>query len=244
MSSRKVIKYSSWIFLNISFVIWLIFFLMRISGKLTSWSWIRIFSPLYVTFILLIFFAGSSALKSSDIGYFIWSILSTCSLGIFVVLVSVKLNSPSDANVNLFYVLIPLWVFLGLAMLLRNDSRNDNGKQKNYRTKGFKKNFRIFYPSFIVYFTIYTILELISQTTYLLSWTIKFIPFFIFIGTNILVLLTKLGEPGFDMTVTGLVCAFLILLYLYLIGKIGHIAIPFIPIYIIVPIAFILGFFI
>ncbi|KAN0043114.1 hypothetical protein ACTA71_010751 [Dictyostelium dimigraforme] len=244
MSARKGIKYSSWIFLNISFVIWLIFFLMKISGKLSSWSWIKIFSPLYITFILLIFFAGSAALKSSDFGYFIWSILSVCSLGIFSVLVSIKLNSPEDPNINLFYVLIPLWVFLGLAMLLRNDSRNDNGKRKNYRTKGFKKNFRIFYPSFIVYLTIYTILELISQTTYLLSWSIKFIPFFIFIGTNILVFLTKIQEPGLDMIVTGLVCSFLLLLYLYLIGKIGHIAVPFIPVYIIVPFSFILGFFI
>ncbi|KAK5575870.1 hypothetical protein RB653_007004 [Dictyostelium firmibasis] len=243
MSTRKGVKYSSWIFLNISFVVWLILFLMRISGKLTSWSWIKIFSPLYISFILLIFFVGSSALKSSKFEYFVWSTLSVCSLGIFVVLVSIKLNSLDDPNVNFFYVLIPLWVFLGLAMLLRNDSRDDNGKQKNYRTKGFKKNFRIFYPSFIVYLTIYTILELVSQTIHQLSWSIKFIPFFVFIGTNILVLLTKIKEPGFDMIITGLVCSFLLLLYLYLIDKIGHIAIPFIPVYIIVPFVFILGFF-
>ncbi|EGC32673.1 hypothetical protein DICPUDRAFT_81517 [Dictyostelium purpureum] len=210
MGSVKFFKVLSWILSNVLLVFWLIVFLMKISGKLTSWT----------------------------------CVLSTLSFSVFVIMTSVKLDEPKNENVSIINCLIPLWVFLGLAMLLRDDSRKKKNEQPRFRNRGIKKVFKIFYPNAIVYFTIYTILEVISQEVTPLSWTVRFIPFFIFIATTILTLLSMIPKPGPEFILIGLVNVFLLLLYLYLIDKIGHIAIPFIPVYILIPVGFVFGLFI
>jgi len=226
--------------------IFTIFFTMKLSDRLTSWSWVKIFSPLWIANILIIGMVGFGfrmGLKT-----FLWSALSSISFFIFSVMLPRKLDRPDDPDLNWPYVFIPLWVFLGLFQLLRTDNREirlsrgdsyqtSTGEQitilpkPKYRTNDMV--YLIYYNNAIVTLFIYTILECVSLSVTPLSWYIKYIPFFYFMAITVLGLLSMTGSRNiWSMLAPVILCCFYIVLFFYLIDKLRVFAVVMIPAYI------------
>ncbi|KAF2075626.1 hypothetical protein CYY_003049 [Polysphondylium violaceum] len=228
-------------------IIFAVFFTLKLSNKLVSWSWVKIFSPLWITMFLVVAMVGlgfKMGLKN-----FLWSALSSTSLLVFVIMLPRKLDSPDDPRLNWPYVFIPLWVFLALLELLRKDKRemklsrsyqyytNADGTTKE--TEPSRPKFRyvenvykVYYTNTITTILAYTILECISLTVKPLSWGIKFIPFFYYMAITVFGLLTMSnGNTIWALLAPLILSCFYLVLYFFLIDKLRVFAVVMIPAY-------------
>eukprot|EP01132_Coremiostelium_polycephalum_P000942 gene942-1194_t len=189
------------------------------------------------------------------------------SMGLFLILLPLKLDG---TDIHWAAVMVPFWVVLLLLTLARDDEdrrfeiskllnilSSENGdsgakirakrevRYTGHSIKSEAKMYQVFLPNFVLSLAGYTVLEVVHRSvdSVDLSWSIRFIPFFYFIGLTLL-FIASVVKVKWPIFIPLFISTFLVLLYLYGMNYIPYLAVVFIPIYISELILFFVGYYV
>jgi len=181
-------------------------------------------------------------------GAILWLMAGVVLFALFTIILSVKLDSP-DSSMSWYGVFVPYWVGLMFFLLVDESWPEYRHKFHTYnfedthsiRYASYERYLDVFPKQFLIAFAIFGILHTLHlESDVNISWTLRFLPFFIVTGLYILYAFANMLSPKssmfLDVTLPLLLAtpfvAFEVTLFLYLRGSISSFAVANVPLFV------------